>query len=134
MKGNSLAFDGIQVIAAGSFYQLPPVPSLNDEGLYAFQNSLFRKIFPHHFKLETVLYQTEIDLIKAINELCDGRPIPSTVKLIKSLKHPMQSTQRTVHMFGNNFDVEMFNYDSLDKLPTPQKTYQSEDSDDKKVL
>ena len=134
VKGNSLVFGGIQVIAAGSFYQLPPIPSLSDEGLYAFQSGIFCKIFPHHFKLETVLHQTEMDLIKAINELCDGRPTQDTVKLIKPLKRPIQSTEQTVHMFGNNLDVKMFNHDRLDKVPGPPKNYISEDSDDKKIL
>ena len=78
VKGNNLTFGGIQVIAAGSFFQLPPVPSLTDEGLYAFQSENFRKIFPLHFKLESVLRQTEPDLIKAINELCDGMPSKET--------------------------------------------------------
>ena len=117
VKGNNLTFGGIQVIAAGSFFQLPPVPSLTDEGLYAFQSENFRKIFPHHFKLESVLRQTEPDLIKAINELCDGMPSKETATLLKFLSRPVLVNPQTVFMFGTNLDVDMFNHNKLEKLP-----------------
>ena len=41
VKQNNLLFGGIQIIAAGSFKQLPPVPSITDSGLFCFQSPLF---------------------------------------------------------------------------------------------
>ena len=65
-------FGGVQVIAAGSFVQLPPVPSLFDPGKYAFESDMFTKVFPHKIHLDTVMHQDQQDLINAINELCLG--------------------------------------------------------------
>ena len=48
---SDVLFGGLQVIGAGSFFQLPPVPSASDPGLYAFQSEIFTKVFPHKIKL-----------------------------------------------------------------------------------
>ena len=68
VKNNGLVFGGLQVIAAGSFVQLPPVPSVIDPGLFAFQSDMFAKTFPHKIHLNTVVCQDEVDLVNAINE------------------------------------------------------------------
>ena len=76
VKGNNLLFGGIQIIAAGSFKQLPLVPSTSDSGLFCFQSPLFKHVFPHHMQLCEVVRQHQINLINAINEICDGSPKP----------------------------------------------------------
>lgn len=40
-------FGGMQVIALGDFFQLPPVPRYDDEGKFAFQSKLWDVMFPH---------------------------------------------------------------------------------------
>ena len=85
IKANDLFFGGIQIIAAGSFIQLPPVPSITDSGLFCFQSPIFRYVFPHHMHLFEVVCQNEIDLINAVNEICDGTPSVETLKLMDEL-------------------------------------------------
>ena len=51
VKNNDHIFGGIHVIGAGSFYQLPPVPSVTDPALYAFQSDKFTLTFPHKVSL-----------------------------------------------------------------------------------
>ena len=74
---NSLQpFGNMQVIVAGSFRQLAPVPdySTGDSGDFCFQAEHFTVGFPHHVHLNFVMRQNEPDLIKSINELCNGEP------------------------------------------------------------
>ena len=61
IKNNGLIFGGIQVLAAGSFVQLPPVPSVLDSVLFAFQSDMFARMFPHKINLKTVVHQDEVD-------------------------------------------------------------------------
>ena len=55
VKAKDLPFGGIQVIAAGSFVQLPPVPNIMDPGLFAFQSMKFATTFPHKVHLNVVV-------------------------------------------------------------------------------
>ena len=82
LRSEKKPFGGIQVIAAGSFLQLLPVPSANDKGQYAFELKNFRKLFPHKFNLQTVHRQHQMDLINAINSLCEGTPTDATHRLM----------------------------------------------------
>ena len=71
------------------FFQLPPIPSASDPGLYAFQLAIFTKIFPPKIKLEVVQCQQEADLIKAVNELCVGNPSAEMERLLEKLSRPL---------------------------------------------
>ena len=79
MGKSKILFGGIQVIAAGSFLQLPAVPCLFDSGKYAFQSEMFTKTFPYKIKLQEVMRQDEPQLINAINELCLGNPSKTSI-------------------------------------------------------
>ena len=133
-KNNGLIFSGIQVLAAGSFVQLPPVPSVLDPGLFAFQSDMFAKTFPHKINLKTVVCQDEVDLLNAINELCLGCPSQQmTVTLMKHLRHPIVKDEQTVHIFGNNFDMDMYNHEILEKLQGNMQVIYAKDNGVKKT-
>ena len=125
-----LPFGGIQITGGGSFVQLPPVPSMIDPGMYAFQSDVFQYVFPHKIQLKQVLRQDEPDLITAINKLSIGQSSECTVKFLRSLKRPIPYTDNIVFIYGMNFDVDFYNYDQLQKLAG---MYKSIDKGDKKV-
>ena len=52
LHDNRAPFDSIQMVCVSDFHQLPPVPSGNDDGKYAFMIPNFQEIFSHVF-LET---------------------------------------------------------------------------------
>ena len=120
---------GIQIIAVGSFKQLPPVPSFTDPGRFCFQSLIFDSVFPHHMVLDEVVRQCEKDLIKAINEFCDDNPSKKTLKLVEDLKRPLPADvcDKELFIFGTNFNVSFFSYDKLSKLPGNMKVYQAKD-------
>ena len=106
-------FGGLQVILAGSFKQLPPIPArrYGDQGDFAFQSEVFEKIIVHHVHLKDVVRQTEKDLIIAVNELCSGNPSDTTHELIENLSRPIinEDDEAPTYLYSTNFDVEFHN-------------------------
>lgn len=122
------------MIAAGSFVQLPPVPSTLDEGRYCFESDCFDTVFPHHITLTEVVRQHDVSLINAINELCEGNPSPSTNKLMMSLKRPIAPHEDEVYIFGKNFDVNYYNHVRVEQLDVQHSVLKAEDSGNVKLL
>jgi ATP-dependent DNA helicase PIF1 len=60
---NNLPFGGIQVIFCGDFFQLPPVPSMDDPltETFCFQSPLWNRVFKldNHIELKTVFRQKD---------------------------------------------------------------------------
>ena len=114
---------------------MPPVPSVTDPGLYCFQSNNFEIAFPHKVHLQQVICQDEHDLTLAIQELCIGEPIPQIqLHLLKSLRHAIPLQDHTVHIFGTNFNVDMYNHDCLHKLPGELRIFRSSDKGNKKSI
>ena len=130
VRGNSNIFGGIQVIAAGSFLQLPPVPSQLDQGNYAFESNCFSKVFPHKLNFNIVHRQKDMDLINAINELCEGKPTKGTEQLLIGLKRPLAVNTEPLYIFGTNNDVDFFNQMTLSKLNGHEYLFSAEDVGD----
>ena len=127
-------FGGIQVLASGSFTQLPPVPDYNDTGAYAFESNIFYKVFPHRFILKQVHRQKDVQLIKAINELCVGSPSRITLDLVRSLKRPLPEDCDPTYIYGTNADANYQNELCLEKVPGNSRTYYSRDKGKTKHL
>ena len=123
VRNSDLLFGGLQVIASGCFKQLPPVPSISDEGKYAFESELFKSVFPHRLHLTEVVRQKERDLIVAVKELCNGTPSEDTINLMKSLKRPLPSDTGALYIFGTNRDCEYLNELKLSLIPSAKKVY-----------
>ena len=122
-------FGGIQIIAAGSSTNFLPYPtSLIQVGSVS-RVPIFESVFPHHMVLDEVVRQCEKDLIKAINEFCDGTPSKETLKLVEELKRPLPADvpDKALYIFGTNFNVNFYNYDKLSMLPGNMKIYQAKD-------
>lgn len=88
---SDIIFGGIQVIAVGDFFQLPPVPDAlkNDPGDFCFKSDMFKQLFRHKFILSEVIRQHQPDFIKAINEVSRGELSQDTFDLLTRLKRPL---------------------------------------------
>ena len=134
IKGNDLVFGGMQVIGAGSFFQLPPVPSALDNADYCFKAQFFKQIFPHVLNLKQVFRQKDVAFINAVNEICRGVPSEQTLKLIEGLKRPLDNYDGAVFIFGTNFDCNYFNHMKLMELQDREFTFRSSDKGNKHLL
>lgn len=121
VKGNSAPFGGTQIILCGDFYQLKPVP--NDlyryDGNYCFTSELFQTLKCHHIQLYTVHRQEEVQLIKAVSQLCRGGSTitADTKDLLVELSRDMLDGDRPVELFALNYDVSICNSKHLMSLP-----------------
>ena len=75
-----------------------------------------------------------MDLICAVHELCMGTPSRQTSHLMKSLCQQIPITDHTVHIFGTNFDVDMYNHDRLYQLQGDMLLLRSKDKGNKKCI
>ncbi|XP_062600182.1 uncharacterized protein LOC134261804 [Saccostrea cucullata] len=132
VRGNAYTFGGLQVIASGDFKQQPPVPNhlYGDDGSYCFTSPFFQKAFPHHINLKEVIRQSEPDLIRAVNELCDGSPSAETVALMRSLDRPLPCNSSPTFLFGTRFDVAFINQEMLEDMPGNAVCFKSQDEGD----
>ncbi|KAL3861919.1 hypothetical protein ACJMK2_007931 [Sinanodonta woodiana] len=112
IKHKDLYFGGIQVIASGDFFQLPPVPDplTSDSGEYY-----------------------ELDFIKAINDVSKGEIPEDTKNLILRLQRPLPPGDDPIRLCGRNFDCDIFNACKLMEMDGVSKCYQSIDEDVNKL-
>ena len=134
MRRTNKVFGGIQVLASGSFTQLPPVPDYNDNGNYTFDTDIFYKVFPHRIILKQVHRQKDLQLIKAINQLCVGSPSYKSLDLVRSLKRPLSEDCQPTYIYGTNADADYQNELCLEKLTGHKRTYYSRDTGKTKCL
>ncbi|KAK3085252.1 hypothetical protein FSP39_000710 [Pinctada imbricata] len=134
-KSSSNLFGGLQVIAAGDFKQLPPVPNYryDDDGSYCFESLLFSDVFPHHINLKDALRQSEVALINAVHELCDGKPSTQTEAFLRSFDRDVQC-QSVTRLFGTNFEVDYVNSLFLEENLGNEMIYLAVDTGDRHYL
>lgn len=104
-----LLFGGIQIIAAGDFFQLPPVPShhYGDSGQYCFESNIFLHTLPHVHVMQNVVRQHEKDFVTAIRELARGTSSKNTDIFMESLQRPIPGNP--VKLFARNLERDIHN-------------------------
>lgn len=131
-KGNQLPFGGIQVIAFGDFYQLPPVcnaadlKALRTEGWsseFAFASPLFDTFKP--YVLSEVLRQKGDNTF--INILHNARIEKLSVKDIANLNKRVQKcTDFRVRLCGKNSQADIVNQKHLKDIKADATTYKAD--------
>jgi len=131
-RNNTQLFGGLQVIAAGDFWQLPPVPNhmYQDPGKHCFVSTLWDDVFTHHINLCDVIRQTDSTFITAIQQVSRGEVSEESDSFLKALERPILREEKLapVHLYPRNFETEIYNAECLHKVPGEQIIYQSEDS------
>lgn len=135
IKNEDLPFGGIQIILAGDFRQLPPVPNTlcGDEGEFCFSSPVFAQAIPHRVTLTQVVRQTEIQLINAISESSVGDVSSDTSDFINSLQRPLTNTE-IVKLFATNEQVDEYNRMKIIEHPGQLYQFTSTDSGKKNYL
>lgn len=138
VRQESQAFGGIQVVASGDFFQLPPVPRYDDEGNFAFQSKLWDVVFPHTCLLKTVQRQKEPAFIDFVNELrhdiCSdaGRRFADT--LSRRVNPEDFGVGYVSQIYATNDEVDFSNFVQLESVEGDFQTWRAVDSGDKNLL
>ena len=76
VRNNPAPFGGLQVIFCGDFYQLPPVPSVNEPetGEFCFESERWNTVFrpENHIELTTIFRQTDAKYIEILSQIRIG--------------------------------------------------------------
>ncbi|XP_070548348.1 uncharacterized protein [Ptychodera flava] len=127
-RDNDKPFGGIQVVAVGDFYQLPPVPGFVDPGEYAFISPFWKFTFKHHVLLTTIYRQhSQTHLLNALNLVRIGQYDAATIDFLNTLKRPLTNQDSATHIYFNNLDVDYHNMCCLDRLPGQCSVFHSID-------
>lgn len=136
VRQESRAFGGIQVIASGDFFQLPPVPRYDDEGNFAFQSKLWDVVFPHTCLLKTVQRQREPVFVDFVNEIRLGTCSPTGRQFADSLARRVSpedfGVDHLCEIYSTNDEVDFSNFVHLESVDGELHTWRAVDSGDKK--
>jgi ATP-dependent DNA helicase PIF1 len=129
VKGNTQWFGGLQIIAIGDFYQLPPVPNqlYGDKGAYVFESPIWTSCITHRVNLEKVYRQNEPQLVKAIQETARGYVTPESEKLLRDLGKE-KVLMDPIRLFATNYQREVCNAKFLFDLGQPVTMYIAKDT------
>ena len=138
VRNDDRPFGGVQVIFAGDFYQLAPVPNIlyGDSGSFCIESSLFNRL--HHFNLTHVHRQKDPKFINIIREVSTGYLTDESVRYLDELSFSSQNIplkfQSSVRLVGTNFECDYLNAMMLYHLPGSFKMFKSTDIGSPKEL
>ena len=129
-------FGGLQIIAVGDFYQLPPVPNplYGDRGAFVFESPIWTSCITHHLNLNIVYRQDEVALINAIQETARGCVSKDTETFLRELGSTPKNLTNPVRLFATNFEKEQCNAIQIQQLGQPITIYAGQDTGSEKYL
>lgn len=130
VKSPNYPFGGIQVILAGDFFQLPPVPNLQfkDHGNFCFLSNIFKSVFQHYVLLTKNLRQNDALLIQTIQQVQKGHLSNESKMFILSLQRKLPPTGEIIHLFSKNDLCNDHNRKCLLQLEGDLVQYSAKDS------
>ena len=117
VRGNDSVFGGIQIVATGDFFQLPPVYESQDDSLFAFEAECWKSLIDNTIVLDQVHRQTDPSFIDFLNRVRMGKR-PRLEHIQCYLENPHYTKDYT-HLFANRLYVETHNLKRLEELPGP---------------
>lgn len=146
IRKNDEPFGGIQIIASGDFYQLPPVPErvdhqqtvigsngkLDQASLFAFEAACWPNLFPPRqvITLQKVFRQSQTSFVSLLTRLRHGEVLASDIALIKSCARPVEYADgvEPVSLMASKIEASTLNQKRLRELPDKVEGYNSADS------
>ena len=120
-RRNSRPFGGIQIIALGDFYQLPPVSARGEECSFCFESPKWVETFSLdcHIKLVHIFRQTDETYATILNQIREGRiKKKSYDTLLQFVGRPIPDSLpiRPTKIFPVRYKVDMVNSSEMSKL------------------
>jgi ATP-dependent DNA helicase PIF1 len=135
-KKNSQAFGGVQFIAFGDVYQLPPVVESTQirhyfadtyGGPYFFNAHVWKNTDLHKYELQTVFRQSDIRFKAILNAIRRGEPTEDDFKVLNSrvIGRSVQPKGDIITLTSTNNSARKINMERNAKLTSKSKTYHS---------
>lgn len=117
-------FGGLQFVACGDFFQLPPVTRDNGLKKFAFESEAWQKAQMKICYLEEQHRQEDEDFLKILNEIRnDMVSVWAREKLNGRLQKKIEGFDKPTKLYTHNLDVDRINKQELGKIIAKPKTF-----------
>ena len=113
-RNNGRPFGGLQVIASGDFYQLPPVKSTK----FVFESPTFYQVFSQKIELTEIFRQEDFSFSSLLNRIRKGILFESDIETLQSRvgANVCINGISPTKLYARNCDVDTINETELNKL------------------
>lgn len=121
IRKDARPFGGVQVIAVGDFYQLPPV-----SGNFCFLSDVWKEMnFSIHY-LKQVHRQKDVNFQELLERAKEGIITQEDIEILKKCKETVFTEDIIpTKLYSLNVDVDKINKDAYNKLTTEEKEYET---------
>ncbi len=136
-KDHSLPFGGVQLILVGDLYQLPPIVTKDEEGMfsshyksqYFFDSNSFNSLNMHFIELQKHRRQTDPYFIELLNAIRENKITEEQLAVLNLRLKPgfvPDSSKTYVYLTTTNRVADGINEEALARLRAAQHTYAAE--------
>lgn len=128
LRKSTKPFGGIQIVATGDFFQLPPV-SPGGDVQFVFESAKWHEVIQKMYNLTQVFRQKDQTFVRMLNEMRMGKLSADTVQAFAKLERVPELPEgiTPTELYPLRRDVEKANRDRLDALPSELRVYTSLD-------
>ncbi|KAK6888304.1 ATP-dependent DNA helicase PIF1 [Candida tropicalis] len=135
IRKSNAPFGGIQLVACGDFYQLPPVvkshESESEEIHFAFECGAWSEAITQTITLKEVFRQKgDSTFINMLNEMRDGMINKESIVRFQQLERPLKCPEGFVpsELYATRYEVDNANRKKLAKIDAEEVIYKAKDS------
>ncbi|NEW61523.1 AAA family ATPase [Sulfurovum sp. bin170] len=123
-KNSSKPFGGVQVIASGDFFQLPPISKVPKEKRFAWQSPSWRDLDFRTCYLEVKFRQDDDKLIRVLDDIRRGVISELSYQILND-RHlrELNTDYKPTRLYTHNLDVDRINSLELEKITLPPRDY-----------
>ncbi len=129
----SSPFGGVQIVAIGDLYQLPPVVTNENKSIFTklysspffFSTDAYKKNTFKKYELHKIFRQTDSNFIKILNAIREGNATQNHLKLLNSriVSGELEDMDEYVHLVPTNKMAKEINSSKMEELSGKSTTY-----------
>ena len=129
-------FGGIQVIAVGDMYQLPPVNKENNGSFFVFESQTWKEVMKDAVVLSKIHRQSDPAFLKILDEARAGKLSQESIKILESRRTNAWKTLeiKPTLLFTKRADVDQINITQLQKCEGEDKVFRARTNKTQKYL
>lgn len=132
----NVPFGGVQMLLIGDLFQLPPIVTREEEGVFFGRNYTSEYFFSGHalqdcdlvpYELTEVFRQHDSHFLNLLDNLRMGKDLDSVITEINNAcYHPMSESKATITLVCKNDIADSYNLGELAQLPDKEHLYRGE--------